>query len=198
MYFSLGEGSLKAEQEKVKLYTIHLEEIHWLAGIGECTTYGEGETFITFADCVAATQYEMFKPVLNCRMPWMAGPGQNYDLCEGKVNVSKGNFTKFRAMLNNFFVGQKYNVYDYSKSCPKPCTEVQVTSKPATTVEIPGLVGIGLYFKASAKVTEEMMAYGLVDLAVEVGSSLGLWIGLSALGIFDIAMAVGHAIKKII
>ena len=32
-------------------------------------------------------------------------------------------------------------------------------------------------------------AYGLDDLVVEVGSSLGLWLGLSALGLFDIGLA---------
>ena len=31
-----------------------------------------------------------------------------------------------------------------------------------------------------------MEAYGFFDLVVEVGSSLGLWIGLSALGVFDL------------
>ena len=30
------------------------------------------------------------------------------------------------------------------------------------------------------------MAYSEFDLIVEVGSSLGLWIGLSALGVFDL------------
>ena len=33
------------------------------------------------------------------------------------------------------------------------------------------------------------MAYGVFDLVVEVGSSLGLWVGLSVLGIFDLVLA---------
>ena len=33
-----------------------------------------------------------------------------------------------------------------------------------------------------------MQAYGFFDLIVEVGSSLGLWIGLSALGVLDLAL----------
>ena len=33
------------------------------------------------------------------------------------------------------------------------------------------------------------MAYEVFDLVVEVGSSLGLWVGLSALGIFDLVLA---------
>ena len=33
-----------------------------------------------------------------------------------------------------------------------------------------------------------MQAYDMFDLVVEVGSSLGLWIGLSAIGLFDLAL----------
>ena len=35
-----------------------------------------------------------------------------------------------------------------------------------------------------------MEAYGFFDLVVEVGSSLGLWIGLSALGVFDLLLDI--------
>ena len=33
-----------------------------------------------------------------------------------------------------------------------------------------------------------MLAYNEFDLIVEVGSALGLWIGLSALGVLDLAL----------
>ena len=59
-----------------------------------------------------------------------------------------------------------------------------------------GWTGIILNFKKTVKVTKYQKAYGLFDLVVEVGSSLGLWIGLSALGVFDLLLQCGTIIKQ--
>ena len=59
-----------------------------------------------------------------------------------------------------------------------------------------GWTGILLNFKKTVKVTKYQKAYGLFDLVVEVGSSLGLWIGLSALGVFDLLLQCGTTIKQ--
>ena len=50
-----------------------------------------------------------------------------------------------------------------------------------------------ILFDDSVKIMEEQSNYNEFDLMVEVGSSLGLWIGLSALGIFDLIFEVVHA-----
>ena len=47
------------------------------------------------------------------------------------------------------------------------------------------LTWIGISFEQKVEVEEEMNNYNLFNLIVEVGSSLGLWIGLSAIGVFD-------------
>ena len=182
---------LETETNKVKLYQIDLEEINWLQQSGECTNYGGGEAFKTYGECVAASQHQSLGPLLNCVVPWMAGPELTGNLCKGKIYLSKKNFTTVRKMFEYVLSGQRYKVFDYSNKCPKPCKELHVTATMTGKVgSSPGYQGICLFFKSNAKVTEEMMAYGLVDLAVEVGSSLGLWVGLSALGIFDLFMDI--------
>ena len=60
----------------------------------------------------------------------------------------------------------------------------------------PDKTGIYLNFKKTVKVTKYQKAYGLFDLVVEVGSSLGLWIGISALGVFDLLLQCGTIIKQ--
>ena len=45
------------------------------------------------------------------------------------------------------------------------------------------------------KVTTHHKAYSLFDLIVDIGSSLGLWIGLSALGVFDLLIEAGDIIN---
>ena len=44
--------------------------------------------------------------------------------------------------------------------------------------------------------TRYLNAYDFFDLVVEAGSSLGLWIGLSALGVFDLLVKVGNVVKN--
>ena len=46
---------------------------------------------------------------------------------------------------------------------------------------------VGVYLNLyTVKTTRHRFAYGLFELVVDVGSSLGLWIGLSFLGVFDL------------
>ena len=53
-----------------------------------------------------------------------------------------------------------------------------------------------LSFQKRVKVTTYLNAYGLFDLVVEAGSSLGLWIGLSALGVFELVLEVVDVVLK--
>ena len=204
MYFSFASTSfkgdrLKSERNHGKVFTMDLEEIHWLQGNGECTLYGEQEAFKTYADCISYHEDVTFRPMLGCSVPWLAGPDQAQSLCVGRVNLTEEMFKKTSMIFGRFLEGLAYRMFENSKYCLKPCTEVHVTSTNIqTTKSSEGQQTIGFYFNANAKVTEEMMAYGLFDLLVEIGSSLGLWIGLSALGIFDLALAAGAKGKKFI
>ena len=45
-------------------------------------------------------------------------------------------------------------------------------------------------------VTKYQKTYSLFDLVVDVGNSLGLWIGLSALGLFDLLLQSGTAVGE--
>ena len=49
---------------------------------------------------------------------------------------------------------------------------------------------IHFLFDENANVFEDVNNYDEFSLIVEVGSSLGLWIGLSALAVFDLLMEV--------
>ena len=43
-----------------------------------------------------------------------------------------------------------------------------------------------------------VLAYDLIALLVETGSCLGLWLGLSVVGVFDILVIVASQVKKLI
>ena len=53
-----------------------------------------------------------------------------------------------------------------------------------------------LKFKDSVRLEKKVVVYTLFNFVIDVGSSLGLWLGLSALSIIDLAIdAVGVAKK---
>ena len=47
---------------------------------------------------------------------------------------------------------------------------------------------VGFSFKKTVIVERKVVVYSLFNFIVDVGSSLGLWLGLSALGITDLAI----------
>ena len=47
-----------------------------------------------------------------------------------------------------------------------------------------------------SKVESVVLAYGFDDLLVEIGSSLGLWLGLSVVGMFDVFVPSFAWLKK--
>ena len=55
---------------------------------------------------------------------------------------------------------------------------------------------IGLWFEETVKVEHIVWVYDFQALVVEIGSCLGLWLGLSVVGVFDgIVLTILHAKK---
>ena len=74
----------------------------------------------------------------------------------------------------------------YSKSCPRPCKHISVQVTKENAFNTNNQDFIELHVASKLKILRHISNYDEFDLIVEVGSALGLWIGLSALGIFDI------------
>ena len=47
---------------------------------------------------------------------------------------------------------------------------------------------IRIMFNPKIEISRHNLAYGPFDLLVEIGSALGLWTGLSAIGVFDLLL----------
>ena len=202
-YFSVITDSfqgdnLYTEANYTRRYVIDFEEIKWMERAGQCTIYGKEDTFASYADCVANNQAEKLFPLLNCSIPWMAsGRSQSRKSCTGKVTISRQKMVMVSQMLTGLLSGLKYRIFDFTHVCKKPCHEIHFTS--TLIGKIAGQqAGIGLWYRSNVVVTEEIFAYGSVDLLIEVGSALGLWVGLSALGMFDLLLEACSRIKKLL
>ena len=177
-----------------KTYTLQFQVKHLMKNAGKCTDYGEQEQFLTYADCVENHHQKMFQSLLGCMVPWLSAPNQP-SVCKDRYTTTTNNFTvlenmisqiKTRVLLSN----DHYNV------CLKPCVELTVYSKLKGVVTDSNNTLIALSFDASVKIVKYMNAYGLFELVVDVGSSLGLWIGLSAIGVFDLFLKAASLLKK--
>ena len=79
LYYAIYSGTLhgqqiKTQNSKTVYYALNVEEIQWMEATSECTSYGEGQTFNTYADCVANEHKKVFRPLLGCKPPWLSAP----------------------------------------------------------------------------------------------------------------------------
>ena len=197
---SMKGDTIKSTNNTWKIYSIRFEEIHWTK---ECTNYGEGATFKTYTDCVAGEHKAFFWPMLGCSVPWMSGP-DHHNSCKGIITLGQNVYSRFwRTILEIQSQVQYFRMDEqHTASCLKQCVELKARS----TLQNRGTKtkwqtehnrhSVYLQFPKTVKVKEYHEAYGLFDLVVEVGSSLGLWIGLSCLGVFDLLLQATSVIKQ--
>ena len=62
-----------------------------------------------------------------------------------------------------------------------------------------GTLGAVLLFTFGEEVVhrQKYLAYGSYEFLIDVGSSLGLWLGLSVFGIIDLGMEMALLVKKV-
>ena len=79
-----------------------------------------------------------------------------------------------------------------------PCLTMKVKMlRRQNLVNYIGEANLILHPQHEVKVFKDIYSYDAVNLVVDLGSALGLWLGLSALGIFDyIILFIGFAKSK--
>ena len=201
-YYMLDINTLRGEpikigDEKTRHYKISFEEVHWLEEAGDCINYGDGAQYMSYADCVAQEHAEIFKPILGCRPPWMSAPGHP-DNCRGQTPLTSQQSEDWLNKLEDFIFDVKRRGKGDSGNCLKPCKGLFADSKMFIEKEAEENeeIFVSLTFVKEVKVTKYLRSYGLFELVVDVGSSLGLWIGLSIVGLFDLVLDAGTLIRK--
>lgn len=127
-------------------------------------------------------------------VPWMSGINQ----CEGHIQILPEQ-EKLKQWLFELIDATWAGFQYVSASCPLPCTIMSVHAKyQLTTTKLNSTKNIiFLHFENNVKEETIVIAYGLGDLLVEIGSSLGLWLGLSVVGIFDVIVVVVNIINTL-
>ena len=84
------------------------------------------------------------------------------------------------------------NIYK-SETCLPSCTIISTTAEEQPHNNFKERE-VSLFFNNIVEIQTTVIAYGFDSLLVEVGSSLGLWLGLSLVGVFDLIIT---AIEKL-
>ena len=179
-----GDKPVTYDAGIIPYYSITIEEVFMLEESGECTNYGDAAKFKTYADCVADEHKRLLKPIIGCTPPWTTAL-DDQDACTGLVTSDVVSFRRKWHELDKRITMS--SMVDHSTACLKPCFEVKIKSKFLKAKETKRK-SVSLNFRKVVKVTRYVKTYSLIDLIVEIGSCLGLWIGLSALGVFDLVL----------
>ena len=194
-YFRISESSFEGDKlhlhpthntsvKHQRFYSLNLDETHLDKSQKgqECHDYGTGE-FATYADCIENELRKEYLPLLGCMVPWMS---QTYQ-CRGLIE-DKFDFVNNSGL--DLLMEKIERTYDWpSKLCLVPCIQTRIKSKLSRElVTINEDNFIEIHFESSVMVLSSVSSYDFMALVVEVGSSLGLWLGLSALGLFDVVV----------
>ena len=130
---------------------------------------------------------------LGCMVPWMS----SRDACTKQIQRLPKHELVMKWILE--IVVFSWGGMEYkSESCHLPCTILSAHSTHISSVVIGNDHGSGieLYFREDIQVENIVLAYDSTALLVEFGSCLGLWLGLSVVGMLDIIGLAAVKIKR--
>ena len=174
-------------------HDIQIKETSVYTDDGSCVDYPNNR-YESYSDCVNAEMRARILPTLGCMVPWIS----EEDACVGHIQILTKNdpIVKWIFNIAHYSLG---GVEYESESCPHSCTHLSAHSKKTFSgFKNHGNSFINLYFRKEIKIEKVMLAYDSTALLVEVGSCLGLWLGLSVVGIFDLVVLAALTAKKLL
>jgi hypothetical protein len=161
----------------------------------DCRNYGVDD----YMKCADDGMEMAWRPLYNCNPHWVS----SYNQCNGELNVTKETInTYFSNAIET--LNPIYNMRNdaFKESCIKSCTEAQVSislneKKEQIYAKAENATFLNLIFANEVVYTTKKLAYGTSEFLVDMGSSLGLWFGLSVFGITDLGIMALHWVKKL-
>ena len=158
-----------------------------------CTDYTKLD--ISYGDCLNNILIHKFMVAYGCLPPWVFTNSSKVT-CEEETNID-ANAMEIRALYKDMINLILNLEVDMFKRCLTPCTtmkiKVQKVSSGSNWID-------HSVFRAISKdwgtVHTQVYSYDLLSLTVDLGSALGLWMGLSCLSILDHILENWILIKK--
>ena len=125
---------------------------------------------------------------MGCIPPWISQLN-NEVVCNDDIKFdNKKQAQQVKSQLLEFTANMwKRRETNFEVGCKLPCTQKHFTVQTIShkMVSAPHHY-MAVKFEEDVEILEEKSNYSEFDLIVEIGSSLGLWLGMSVLGIYDL------------
>ena len=119
-------------------------------------------------------------------VPWLSTENQCTNHIK-KLGKHEPIVQWLRSIVTRSIAGFQYQ----SESCLNPCATISVQAKLAFEMKsVNGDAFSAVHFDETVGVKTLRPSYTFADLVVEMGSSLGLWLGLSMIGLWDVCVFV--------
>ncbi len=145
-----------------------------------CKVYGIDDTY---GECIDTAMRQKLRNWYGCLPPWLPEKISSKFLCEAKVKMPDSQTMKeIIYEMNKYLSGREFFV---NKECKTPCVSMKIKLKQISRRTNEAGSSVAFETAEEVVVTTDVFAYDIFNLIVDMGSALGLWLGLSALSIFD-------------
>ena len=188
-------GSGIVIQEGFQKYVVKTEILSNFNPINpdDCKEYKNDD----YDKCVDDELQKVWKPIINCNPPWLSSKDQ----CDSVMIVTKNFTDSFKNKTRETVFGMYLpKTYPAKEECIKACTVAQSNvfyGKQEVNEKIKHRAALILHFADQVVYTTKTLAYGPSEFLIDMGSSLGLWFGLSVFGITDLGIMAFQWVKNI-
>ena len=184
-------SSIIIKTNKIHNYLVKVEQLSSFdpRNPNNCKEYINDE----FETCVDEELQDLWKPMIGCNPPWLSPQDQ----CNALLNTTDVDdfvYTKRYHTVNNI---EEMKNYAAKERCTKAClvTRLNIYKNGVKTGFGPSI--LNLVFDDIVVKKTKILAYNFSEFLIDIGSSLGLWFGLSVFGITDLGIMVLQWAEKI-
>ena len=170
-YFSTGKYELE--------YLVYDDSIH---DGTTCTDYSRSD--MSYGKCFNNVLKQEFLATYGCLPPWVTTNNSKI-ICEEQTNLDARAMKKTPLYDNIKELIKNYET-EIFKRCLPPCKTMKIKLQEVSyNSNYLGKAKIEARSKDWATVHTQVYSYDILNLTVDLGSALGLWLGLSCLSILD-------------
>ena len=177
------------EKKEIKLFLIKLKEIQDRSGRDGCTEYPTVH-HQSFASCIKDGLLRKTRAVFGFGLPFFSVTTDKITPLP-RLERYEATVEWLELLAFNSFGGKMYQ----PAACLPQCTFLTATPKQQHIISFTERE-VYLFFKERVDVQTTVLAYDMDSLLVEMGSSLGLWLGLSLVGTYDLLTAFWEKLAK--
>ena len=150
----------------------------------------------SYKDCLKASIEEQFLDWFGCIPPWYNS--SSYNSCSQARSKKIPDITLQKRITWDIYHLLTNRPLNFSKKCLPPCRKLIVNINKVFSRTTIQYSWVNLVLNKDVKVFTDVYSYDVFCLIVDLGSSLGLWLGLSVLSILDYIILNAGGVRRLI